>query len=309
MFKHTLLAGCFMLSMLCSVSVMAESNITFLKSKYNDANIPADKINQIVKQNFDIAAFREIKVQFMHNDKHQVDHLLIYLFSKTHHLVEFSRMNIDANFNVISIQNNYHLSKSDYDQQPGISVKEAKCPDESIEFIAFAPNDWDLEQDITKDVAKSAKAHSLKTVSLLIKKATRSNYLNYMACPKLKGNFYDGDADPEVITTVDGVITYGDIDAMLHNQFRYKVTNIWLACQAYNDPIKTSVIDIAQSQKYAAGITDLEVGPSDRAAACAMKAAMDGKPMTAAFDACYLQYDTSEDKWGFGGHGADLFGT
>jgi hypothetical protein len=40
-----------------------------------------------------------------------------------------------------------------------------------------------------------------------------------------------------------------------------------------------------------------------------MKAAMDGQPMTAAFNACYLKYDTKEDIWGYGGNGTDIFGT
>jgi hypothetical protein len=128
-----------------------------------------------------------------------------------------------------------------------------------------------------------------------------------MACPKVIGNFYDGDADPTVITTVDGTLSHTEFETTLLNKFGLKMTNIWLACQAFKNPMKGAVIDKAQSRKYAAGLNNLEVGPSDRAAACAMKDALDGKPLTSSFQACYEQYDTPDDHWGFDGHGTDNF--
>jgi len=65
-------------------------------------------------------------------------------------------------------------------------------------------------------------------------------------------------------------------------------------------------MSIAQAQKYAAGKNDLEIGPSDRTAACAMKAALDGKPMTASFWGSYNAEDRPTDEWGFDGLGSDL---
>jgi hypothetical protein len=68
-----------------------------------------------------------------------------------------------------------------------------------------------------------------------------------------------------------------------------------------------AVIDYAQTKKYAAGINDLLIGPSDKAAACAMKAAIAGKPMQASFNTCYQQLDVPSDHWGYGGKGTDNF--
>ncbi len=172
----------------------------------------------------------------------------------------------------------------------------------------FAPNDDTLEQNITKGVAAHATAAGLKTKSLLITDATRTNYLNYMTCPNLEGNFYDGDANPNVIVTHDGTISASDISTVLASKFRLRVTNIWLACEAFNDPMKSAVITSAQTQVYAAGINDLLVGPSDNAAACAMKAAIDGQAMHEAFDACYKKDDKPSDHWGWGGNGSDFLG-
>ena len=307
-YKYAILAAMSAFSLLNSLTVIAEPSIKLFSNKYGNAHVSMEKITQLVNRHFDVNQYRQVKVQVIYNEKQQPSHLLVYLFSKKFHHVEIARMNLDPSFNSISVINPYRLSQQDLAQQPGITINQAQCPDPSVEFIAFAPNDWDLEQNITIDVANAAEAHSLKTVRLLKEEATRTNYLNYMKCPQLKGNFYDGDADTEVIITVDGVISYEDINTELRNQFQYKVTNIWLACEAYNDPIKTSLLDIAQSQKYAAGINNLIVGPSDQAAACTMKAAFEGKPMTTSFQACYAEYDTAEDQWGFGGKGSDFFG-
>lgn len=270
--------------------------------------ITTQQIQKIITTHFNLNLLREIRVQLIVNKKHQPDHLLVYLLAKKRHKVEMARIDVDAQLNVLALQRPYRLEKSDILEQPGLSLKTATCPDTSIEFISFCPNDDRLEQAITKKVAKAAEAKSLKTVRLLLDDATRQNYLSYMKCPKLKGNFYDGDANPELITTVDGFISASDLDNSLSNQFNYKVTNIWLACEAFNDPMKTTMLTTVQSQKYAAGINDLLVGPSDRTAACTMIAGIAGKPLTDSFKACYQKYDNPEDQWGFDGDGSDVFG-
>ncbi len=293
----------------CISVALADTQIELMNSKNSEiSSLTTSQLMQLIKQNIDINQYRLVKFQVMHNEQQQIDHLVVYLFSKKYHRVDFVRINLDAKLNVSSVQNHYQLTAADDAAQPGINALAAKCPNPSIEFIAFAPNKEVLEQAITIKVANAARKHSLKTVQLLLKDATRENYLNYMTCPHLKGNFYDGDASPDAITTVDGVISHHDIEVVLKHAFRFKVTNIWLACEAYNDPMKTAVINIAETQKYAAGIDDLLVGPSDKAAACTMINAMDGFPMKAVFNICYKLYDKPQDVWGFGGYGSNIFG-
>lgn len=306
---QNLLAG-FLAAAVASVASGADTTpIQILPSK-----IPAQRemrimsaphiaIPEIVRGSVDLSHFRNARVQVVYNAQQQLDHLLVHLHSKTTHRVDFAAVHLDQDWNVVSVENNYKPNDDDNSQQPGTTG--AVCPDPSIEFIAFAPNNDGLEQQITKDVAAAARARGLKTVELLKADATRDNYLNYMACPNLKGNFYDGDANPNEFATVDGMITAGD---MAQQKFNYHVTNIWLACEAYNDPMLSNVTKDAKSQKFAAGMNDLLVGPSDRTGKCAMIAAINGKPMTQAFNDCYKKYDTSEDHWGFGGDGADFFG-
>jgi len=281
--------------------------IRILPTKAKSSNLQAQQLVDLVRSNFDLSSAREARVQAIFNASGKSDHVLVYVLRKGVHGFKLSSVKVDANNNVKSIDSNYRATAQDFAQQPGSST-DYKCPDASVEFISFAPNDNDLEQQITVGVADAADAHHLKAVRLLKADATRQNYLNYMVCPNLKGNFYDGDSNPSEFITVDGLIGAQEVSTILKNTFRHKVVNIWLACEAFNDPMLSAVTKDAQAQKYAAGKNDLQVGPSDETGKCAMIAALDGQAMTAAFNDCYKRLDVTSDQWGFDGDGSDYFG-
>jgi hypothetical protein len=260
-----------------------------------------------IQKNFNTEQYREVRIQIVYDQNQKPDHLVLIQLVKGLHKVIYARAELNPHFVITGKTENYRLADDDFAELRKKDPKPA-CPDTSVQFIAFAPNDEDVEQQVTEQVAQAAEAAKLKTIRLLKAQATRKNYLDYMSCPNVKGNFYDGDADPSTIVTVDGVIASTDFSSLLQGAFRFKVTNIWLACEAYNDPMLASVVKDAQAQKYAAGINDLHIGPSDQAAACAMEASIQGQPMTQAFQDCYKKLDVTDDHWGFGGDGSDLFG-
>jgi hypothetical protein len=294
---------------LLSVS-MASANtpVSIIGSKFMSRAIPDTALVSGIKNRFDVEKYREVRAQVIYTAQgEKPDHLLVYLFENGFHKVNFAKVSLDSSYKLGSVVSDYKLGDLDHSQQLG-HADTATCPDTSVQMIAFAPNDDDLEQQVTVEVATAATKAGLKTVSLLKGDATRQAYMNYMSCPNLIGNFYDGDANTGEMVTVDGSINSDDYSSTLKGAFRHKVINIWLACEAYNDPMLTAVRDTAASQKYAAGINDLEVGPSDKAAACAMEAAIQGQAVTAAFQDCYKKLDNSADHWGFGGEGADFLG-
>ena len=136
--------------------------------------------------------------------------------------------------------------------------------------------------------------------------ATRAAYLNYLVCPKLRGNFYDGDADKKSFETFDGLLTYTDFKTLLKNQFNFAVTQIWVACEAFNDPMLSAMINGAQAKKYAAGKDSLDVARRS-SRGLRMEAALNGLPMTESFWSCVQKNDNKQDQWGFGGNGNDSF--
>lgn len=279
---------------------MPSSPISLFSTKgVLDPPLPWNQIQENVTRHVDVSQYRQVKVQIIYDPQMRPDRFLLYLFSLTGHGFKMAKIGVNSG----NFEQNYSLNNDDLAQQPGPEI--AACPDPLVQFIAFAPNNVPCEQQAAMAVANAAEARGLKTVRLLIKNATSENYINYMVCPKLKGIFYDGDGDPQAITTSDGIISSRD---MSQEQFNYNVTNIWVACEAFNNPMKTAVMTRAKSQKYAAGINDLYIGPSDDAASCAMIAALDGEPMTSAFWDCYKKLDIPADLWGFAGNGSDFFG-
>jgi hypothetical protein len=260
-----------------------------------------------LNQLFGAENLREIRARVIYSGD-RADHVLVYLFQKGLHRFDYASVKLDSAMNLVEVTRNYQLQAADHAQLPGINAADAKCPDTSVQMLAACPNDDSLELNVTNEVAKASNDAKLKTQIILKGDLTHDAYLNWMSCPNLKGNFYDGDANTGVLAVSDGEITADEFSTILKAKFRYKVTNIWLACEAYNDPMLTAIRDTDQSQKYAAGVNDLDVGPSDNAGACAMEAAIAGKPMTAAFQDCYKRLDNTKDQWGFGGNGSDLFG-
>jgi hypothetical protein len=261
-------------------------NAQVMSTQFNQQAVVAD-----LQKHFGKEDLREITV------RQEPGFLIARLHSARFHKFESVRM--DQSVRGFNYTRNY---------RPLAKTFKPKCPDTKIEFISFAPNDNDFEQGIAREVADAAKSKSLNTILLLGQDATREAYINYMSCPNLKGNFYDGDSNPYEMVTADDSVTAEDYQNLLKGAFRFKVTNIWLACEAFNDPMKSSLLEDAQAQKYAAGINDLLVGPSDKTAACTMEAGINGQALTAAFNDCKQNLDDPQDQWGFDGHGSDMFG-
>ncbi len=294
--NHLLLA---VLTSAVCCSVVNATEIRILEQPKFHSLWTQAEITAMVQQVINAEDFREVRVQVFPR------FLVIQFFQIGYHRVDFIRVNFNQKHEIITVQSPYAYTAEDLkllDQRDSYA-----CPDNDAQVIAFAPNNDSIEQAVTLDVIQAAEAKGYKVVSLLKAQATRLNYLSYMTCPHLIGNFYDGDSNPQSFITVDGLINASELSAM-KGIFRYHVTNIWVACEAFNDPMYSTLINDTQTQKYAAGINDLLVGPSDQAAACAMKAAIAGQPMTQSFQDCYHQLDTPNDKWGFDGHGSDIFG-
>ena len=263
-------------------------------------------LENVVRNSIDLSAYREARIEDV-TSADGSEHLVVQLLVTGQHSVKLARIDVDTALNVQKVTSSYHRAAEDELTATAAAAPVYKCPDPATQFIALCPNDDSLEIATTNDVASAAIAAGLKTVTLLKSAATHDAYMNYMKCPKLVGNFYDGDSNPDEMVTYDGEITATEIAAS--EQFNLAATTIWVACEAYNDPMLSAVQKTAKAQKYAAGINDLAVGPSDKAAACAMKAAIAGKPETASFNDCYNQLDETSDKWGFGGSGTDTFAT
>jgi hypothetical protein len=180
------------------------------------------------------------------------------------------------------------------------------CPDESVQFISVSQSNLSWDQKSAIVVADSAEKTGLKTVRLLKEQATRQNYLNYLSCPGLVVDFYDGDANSNALETYDGTITAADISIILKNAFHRNVVHVWVACRAFNDPMLSAMVNDAEAQKFVAGQVDLIAGYADRTGVCVMQSALSGKSITNSVSLCHEQQDLHwHNRWGVAGNGSD----
>lgn len=173
-----------------------------------------------------------------------------------------------------------------------------------VRVVIFSPNDDFIEQGASYAVYNCSVTRRYRTVWLSRENATRAAFLAYAACPNLVAMFYDGDGNPNLITTFDDPVLFSDI-ALLN--WQYRVVAYWVACEVYNSPMLDAVT-VAKPRRWSAGINDLLIGPSDAAAADAMCAALNGDYLAESFDRSIARFDRPFDEWGFGGFGTNKIG-
>ena len=293
--KLNCLALTFALSFSCFAGPIVFLNETAVANKV--------RLETFLTTQLDVKSYREIRVQAFQNP----DYYVLYLFSDVYHTVELAKLTFTQN-GVGELLANYQFTPNELDTLSRHKTRNVyACPDVSTQFIVFAPIDKPIEQHAANEVASAAMASGLKTVVLSKDAATHNAFLNYLKCPNLKGSFYDGDANKQIIMTADGAISYIEVQRELASQFQYQSTHVWVACEAFLDPFKSTLIVNAAAKKYAAGINKLIVGPSDKMAVCTLKAAFAGQSVTAAFQECYAKWDDKRDQWGLEGAGSDYF--
>jgi len=287
--------------------------IRVIESKYFSPDIPTVNITNAIKKSFDLKRYSKISYQIIYNKKHQPDHIIVYLFSRSSRKLSFARMNITPQYDIKNIVLNYTLTEQDDDQQPGIKSDQAVCPNPATQILIFTtskttPIYTGITYRMTLAVANYAKTKGLETVMLAGKDATRTNYLNYLTCPNLIANYYDGYGSNTHIDTIDGVISANDFEKLFNKQFKYRVVNIFTSSYAFEDPMQSTMIDTVQSQKFASGINDLTIGVSDVTGTCIMVNIIDGQSITESVKHCVEDWENYDDQWGAGGKGSDYLG-
>ena len=268
----------------------AQSAIKLLPTTYSkmaNSRINMSKITQIVQKNFAVSNYHMVRAQIVGNKKNQPDHLLVYLYAKDKPLATLARINITPEYQVRNIVQNYHLQADDLTEQPPIATP--TCPNDNIEFLIFFTGETSSLAEANK-IAHIALSHGLKVKILFGAEATKQNFFNYAVSPNLKGIFYSGHGNVDLITTYDGgVITYKDIQQNLKGKWKH-VTNIWPTCLAACDPMRTAVTEDAEAPNYAAGKTVLSSGSATYVATCALENVLNLTPLDTALYDAYSAY-------------------
>ena len=130
------------------------------------ANPAEARVLQALGAKFNLEAFAEVRMKPVKSAAGAIDHVVIYLLEKKYHRLDLASADLDSAGRVTKLNTAYKLRAMDRKV-----LRAPHCPDDKVEFIAFAPNEDSLEQQVTVDVATAAKAQGLSTVSLLLDRA------------------------------------------------------------------------------------------------------------------------------------------
>jgi hypothetical protein len=291
-------------------SAHAQTPITLFNTQDGNYTIPLSRVTQLVNNYINLNNYRRVKIQVINNATHQPDHILVYLFSKKYQRFTITKINITPDYQAINIEKNYQLNAMDLSQQPSIQKHFPHCPLQSTQLLVIGPNNIHAQLAGALAVADAGKQAHLNTVKLLRSNATRKNILNYMRCPRLIGIYYVGDGNDNLISAIDGVIDTNDFKKYLKNQFHHTVTIAFSSAYGFQDPLKTTMTNDTQAQKYIASYDPLYTGFPDKTASCTMTAIIENpaQDINVAFQGCYAAYGSLGDHWGIAGDGSNYFG-
>ncbi len=282
----------------------AETPIEVVPNK--GAPMQESAVIEQVKSHVDVSKYQSIKAQVVSNSPGVVDSILVYL--RNQNQVTSTSIRIDK-LRAVREEVREDLPENRAKEKALADSTTVFCPDENVQFISFSHRQLHWYQKAANEVAEVAEKAGFNTVRLLKSQATRQNYLNYLSCPNLVADFYDGDANPNQLETFDAPISAQDISILLKGVFRNHVTHVWVACKAFNDPMLSAMVADAGSQKFIAGVVDLVSGYADRTGVCTMESALQGDAISTSLEDCRAKYDLKfHNKWGIAGSGSDFLG-
>lgn len=296
------------LSLISSLA-LGTPHITLMGNNHGTFSAPIGNITEIIKKYVDTSAqspYSQIAVQPIYNNQHQLDHLLVYLASKTSYQLQLERISLNQQHgHFLATQARFveHLSAEELAEQPGAQLQ-GECPNPQVEFVAATPVPYiKTAKQYVEKVYADANAHGYKTIKLEGNAASIENYKNYLSCPQLKGFYNIGHGSPSGIMLSNGILSAKDFNAM-QQKLQEKTVIVLNSCQVFNDPLKSAVIAGADPQKYTGGISSLRIGTSEPASACFWSHAFNGEPLSQWLNSCTQQLDPY-DQWGMGGKGGE----
>lgn len=278
--------------------------------------IPNPKLTQpfssdiidIVKKNINLSSTANIykaRVQVIYQ-QNKPDYLLVYMLSAKNYSLTITKINLDKSLKVVSVTPNYHLQKDDLQQQPGINKTDYPCPNEAISFVSGTPaDDIPTAKEVIENVTRQAAVNGYNSQQLLGTEATIKNYISVLNCPNLKAFFNVGHGNDSGILLWDGFLSSQVFQGELKAKLAGRAVVLFNSCEVMNDPLKSTIIEDANAQKYVGGVTTLWIGPSERASQCFWDEAFKYQEMTPVLKYCNQKHDP-EDVFGIDGHGADV---
>lgn len=290
------------ISLLFSSATFAQTAISVMPNAKLSPALSSEIAN-IVKKNVDLSGdIQKAKVQVIYKDN-KPSYLLVYLLSSKNYSLTITKIELNAKFKSTSVIKNYRLQKQDLQQQP---KKFSACPNEAVNFVSGTPADEiPTAKAVIEQVTTMATENGYTAAKMLGDEASVENYIGWLSCPNLKGFYNVGHGNDSGILLADGFLSHEVFKTELNAKLAARTVVLFNSCEVVNDPLKSSITEDANAQKYAGGITTLWIGPSEKASQCFWAEAFKHQEMSPALAYCAEKHDPT-DVWGIEGHGADV---
>ena len=270
-FKNTKLFFALFLSLIIlistSLSVFAADNVKILSSKnyasnqVNETKIVA-LINDLFKLNSNSYAFNQARVKpiFLNENNSTPEYLVVYLLKKDSYYFETKRVNLNSDYSVKSIQENYLETTTD---REGFEMPyQASYADDDVTAVfATCCNDIPSAVAGVNEATKTAQAAGYTVRTLVGATATVNAYKYWLSKPNVKifGNI--GHGSPSGIVLADGTLDNNYFNSLATTALNNKVL-YFNSCQVHNNPLEGAILH-AGVQKFIGGNINLYIGSSE----------------------------------------------
>jgi hypothetical protein len=222
-----------------------------------DEEQAVDAIRQHVLPKAEVE-YLKVKVKITRKDDSSPKHLTAYLMRKDSYTADVVKIEVDENFQVQAIKENYDDSEDqDEEEEEGVTY----APGESFDFIAATPL-----PEISSAKQAVEKAHQiavnagLKSKILLGTDASVANYKRYLATD-IKGFVNVGHGSTNGIILEDGKLNYTWFKGLSGKSLTPCVI-YFNSCEVFNDPLQPNIMH-AGARTFIGGIKPLWIGPSE----------------------------------------------
>jgi hypothetical protein len=258
--------------------------------------------------------YRAVQIYFIYNNKNKPEALIVYLLSSKYKSIKIVRINLNNNFTVASVTDNYHIEPNDLMQSPAYAQPvEPKCPNNSVQFVLG--NNFTGNGSVEKEIQTVYRAALKKGYHPVLldtnyprraQQPTIQAYENWLSCPGVKGFYNESHGNTEGILLSDGFFDYTLVDKNLVKKLNQDVI-LFDSCETFNNPLLDSMVNSKKgdSQQYIAGVISLPFGSSERTASCFWEAGLNQQPLTLKLlNECAEKYGLEQNAFGIEGNGS-----
>ncbi|MFZ5989058.1 MAG: Kelch repeat-containing protein [Bacillota bacterium] len=259
-----------MIMIISCINAFASNNVEIIKQKKYAEKIAAvneekvvSTVTKLFKLDMKESSFGKARIKPIVKGEYSSgtpDYLVVYLFHKDVYKAETKKVNLNEDYSVKSIEDNYAETSSDL--EPFVGTYNAGISDDEVDAVfATLHDEIPTAVDGVNEAARIAREAGLNVFTIIGDGATIEAYQYWLSKPNVKifGNI--GHGSTTGIYLANGQLSYTYFNSLSSTALNNKVL-YFNSCEVHNNPLEGSILN-AGVQKYIGGDVSLPIGPSE----------------------------------------------